>query len=663
MTHNRVTVYSVGIADFQKSYPVSKKTTRTVRIPVRESHLADLLGSLTVMGPVQIESPPRYHSPAIDENALSIDPSDLFISLADNLVGARVSIDKHDGAQLAGILAGQHPAAEATGGEPVVSPQLVILTQRGLERVPIKELAALRFDDDAIQEKVDQALANHLRQINPDSTTVELDLGTEDPKAVALVQYAVPAAAWKISYRLLLNAERATELQGHAIVDNNTEDDWNDVQLAVVTGQPITFSTDLAACRIPQRNHINVVMDHAPGAVEISDSMMMEDSQQEEFFGGVPTAPMAARMRNRKFFREQSASFDSAEVSETGDFCRFEAADPVTIPAHQSAMVPIFQSELPEAKAVLHYRHENHPDRPHRAIEFVNSAGHPLGRGVCSVFDGLLFAGSCILPAMQPGETRMLGHAVETGVRVGRQLGSMVQRRIGLRVSDGAVLESSLIRRETRYQVVSARTEAFEMVVDHAPLLDDPSWKLSLSRLQDGQWSAPEPLEFEKLPETSGSGVRIRFAIEDHEELAVVVTESQVSEDRVALVGKTWADEPLRVQWLVATAGGLNISLDQHPAIRRCIDLRTELDEVEEQIQHAQKEIERLESRQERLRKNLAAVGDRPESSRWQVDLGKAEDAIVQLYEERLPRLEESRQALRKELFAALRTVHLEWND
>ena len=92
------------------------------------------------------------------------------------------------------------------------------------------------------------------------------------------IGYVVETPVWKTSYRLILSgpgdlqdekgrkdrgdekdkagpatkpgeggAKPATEakLQGWAIIENQTDNDWNDVQLSLVSGRPISFIQDL----------------------------------------------------------------------------------------------------------------------------------------------------------------------------------------------------------------------------------------------------------------------------------------------------------------------------------------------------------------------------------------------------------------------------------
>src|SRR5262249_14315007 len=57
------------------------------------------------------------------------------------------------------------------------------------------------------------------------------------------VGYVIESPIWKTSYRLVLGTKAAEKpyLQGWAVVENNSDADWNDVRLALVSGRPIAF--------------------------------------------------------------------------------------------------------------------------------------------------------------------------------------------------------------------------------------------------------------------------------------------------------------------------------------------------------------------------------------------------------------------------------------
>ena len=58
------------------------------------------------------------------------------------------------------------------------------------------------------------------------------------------ISYLHEIPSWKASYRLLLFPTE-TVIQGFGLIDNPTDEDWNDIKLMLVSGLPISFIYDL----------------------------------------------------------------------------------------------------------------------------------------------------------------------------------------------------------------------------------------------------------------------------------------------------------------------------------------------------------------------------------------------------------------------------------
>src|SRR5205085_5384962 len=58
------------------------------------------------------------------------------------------------------------------------------------------------------------------------------------------VGYVTESPIWKTSYRLDLQKDKV-HLQGWAMVENTTDEDWKDVRLGLISGRPISFRMDL----------------------------------------------------------------------------------------------------------------------------------------------------------------------------------------------------------------------------------------------------------------------------------------------------------------------------------------------------------------------------------------------------------------------------------
>jgi outer membrane protein OmpA-like peptidoglycan-associated protein len=90
--------------------------------------------------------------------------------------------------------------------------------------------------------------------------TVELDVRMASKRARDLfVAYAVPTPTWKAAYRVVLDDDRppgardGALLQAWAMVNNVSQEDWNDVELTLATGAPMSFAMDLHTPRMVAR--------------------------------------------------------------------------------------------------------------------------------------------------------------------------------------------------------------------------------------------------------------------------------------------------------------------------------------------------------------------------------------------------------------------------
>ncbi len=656
MPQNRATIYSNGIAELSRIYSVSKSKPAKISIPVRQQHLADVLASLTISGAVKINAPPSYQPANVDDGNLKINPCNSLTSLAEQLTGAQVKILQGEDS-LAGQLIGLQDQQASSAGEPFNEKFLILMSKGSIRRVAIKDIVSMQFTDPVIQAEIDKALNRQLREIKPNSTFVDLELSTSEKKTDAVIQYTIPAAAWKISYRLILQ-EKKIEFHGHAIVDNNTDEDWNDFLISVVMGQPITFTSDLADSKTPKRDHVNIVQDSALGAVEVeeayvdSDLMMMAASAAEE---AEPLHKRSAKMSMRRSPAPaaQKAKIDEATHSEAGDFCVFQSHHPVSIGARRSAIIPVFQTELAESQTVLHFKRENHPKRPFRSIRFKNTLDHSLGRGICTVFDQATYAGSCIVPSLKQGEETLLPHALDSGVKVTAKSKQQITRRIGVRISEGIAIETHHLQTQTDYHIKN-NSEAMPLVLDHSLCLSESNSEFHV--LQED--CDPQVIESKELEK----GRRIEIDLSKNSQLVVSVIESKTRTSKAFLVNST-SDDALQTHWLIENLIDTNSPLADNPEVLRCIDFQRELDDNKLQIDHARNEVGRLDKRQERLRKNITTGGGQQQDQRWRTDLAKTEDAIVQLEDERISELNEQRSKLREQLFNALTELSLQWNE
>ncbi len=115
------------------------------------------------------------------------------------------------------------------------------------------------------------------------------------------IAYVVSAPLWRPSYRVVFDAENATLLQAWAVVQNTSGEDWKNVKLALTTGSPISFRSDLGTPLVLDRPLVSDEGDvvasvpTAETALAQDEAMAMEDAPM----GAAAAEPMAEEASRR----------------------------------------------------------------------------------------------------------------------------------------------------------------------------------------------------------------------------------------------------------------------------------------------------------------------------------------------------------------------------
>src|SRR5262249_13077337 len=123
---------------------------------------------------------------------------------------------------------------------------LNLLTADGMRRLPLGRIVRLRFLNPVLEDELRRALGVLAAGHNSLRRSLSLNLNGEGKRQVT-IGYAVETSIWKASYRLALDGKGGKpRLQGWAVIENTSDEDWKDVRLVLVSGRPITFQMDLA---------------------------------------------------------------------------------------------------------------------------------------------------------------------------------------------------------------------------------------------------------------------------------------------------------------------------------------------------------------------------------------------------------------------------------
>jgi len=264
-----VVLYKHGVGYFARSGRLG--AGESARLDFKAEEMNDVLKSLTIeeKGGGKI-SGLRYDSSEplakkLEEFPFSIGGGQPLSALLDQFKGSRVELKFGSetvvgtivGARKASLTANQSEQDQVTllvaSGNQLEREQITLLMDSGdVRNLDLGAVSSLRFTDPKLQLQFKDYLATLAQSRSKDKRSVYID-STDSGAREIQASYMIPSPVWKSSYRLILGESGQPTLEGWAIVDNTTGDDWTNVRLALVSGRPISFISKLYEPRYMDR--------------------------------------------------------------------------------------------------------------------------------------------------------------------------------------------------------------------------------------------------------------------------------------------------------------------------------------------------------------------------------------------------------------------------
>jgi hypothetical protein len=252
---SQVILFNSGVGHFTRSGEVDGDARVDLSFP--EQDINDLIKSMTLrdLSPGGKVAAVTYdsHDP-IDRTlasfAINLNNSPSLAQILTQARGEQVEVTLVNPANQPGSLTGkimgveqqQQPSKEGTVPVSVLN----LWCAEGVRAVKLPEVQRLRFANPVLENEVRRALETLALSHDSQKKAVSLHFSGEGKRKVE-VGYVVENPIWKTSYRLVLdkNGEKHPYLQGWAVVENPTDEDWHEVGMALVSGRPISFRMDL----------------------------------------------------------------------------------------------------------------------------------------------------------------------------------------------------------------------------------------------------------------------------------------------------------------------------------------------------------------------------------------------------------------------------------
>ncbi len=490
----QVVLYKHGVGYFERAGQLA--AGEAARLDFRAAEMNDVLKSLTIeeqgggkVAGVRYDSSEPL-SQKLGEFPFQLGAGQPLSAVLDQLKGARVELKFAE--TVAGAIVGARlVAADEKHAE---REQIALLLDSGdLRNFDLAAATSIRFADPKLQLQFKDYLAALTGARSKEKRSVYID-STDARSRSLTASYLIPTAIWKSSYRLIFGPDGQPMLEGWAIVDNTTGEDWANVQLALVSGRPISFVSRLYEPRYVNRPSADLPEDRAQapvmhgGAVEAEPLAM---KAMAGFAGGViggivgnaPAAAPPPPVRKQAtaaspFFLSSVAA--TAAGRELGELFEYRMAAPVTVRKGESAMLPFLQQKI-DARKLLIYSGEG-SEHPTDAAELTNSSGKTLDGGPITVYDGGGYAGEALMDTLKSGDKRLISYAVDLGTRITTQFDTRGELVREIRARRGVLTTRTAFVETKTYTIRNVDAKLKTLIIEHPArpgytLLDRKPWE------------------------------------------------------------------------------------------------------------------------------------------------------------------------------------------
>jgi hypothetical protein len=505
---------------------------------------------------------------------------------------------------LTGTIMGVEKQKQAVGKETVELELLNLWCREGMRSLKLTEVQRVRFLNPVMENEIRRAL--EVLSLSHDTQKKAVSLSfTGEGKRKVKVSYVVENPIWKTSYRLVLNKKNKPFLQGWAVVENPSAEDWSGVRMALVSGRPISFQMDLYQPLYVPRP---VVLPELFASLRPPTYSGAMDEEKEAFakkpgaaqggFGGRGGKQGEGKAADRKADKGKDKEYakrlgkeladdmdisksivPSATAANLGDFFQYVIERPVSLPRQKSAMLPIVSKDV-EAKRVSIYNEKTLAKHPLLGLEFNNTTGMHLMQGPITVFDGSTYAGDARILDLQKGEKRLLSYAIDLGTEVEPVAKRDPDRFTTVKIVKG-ILQTNTRVREIKTYNIKNRSEQDRLVLIEHPFRAD--FQL-VGKIKPNE-KASDVYRFEvKVPAGKTGSQEV---VEERDIFSQTII-SNLDDNTIRLVFASNVTDPKVIT-----------------AIKKSQDLKWKIGETQRELGLAQQKLADLERDQTRIRANL----------------------------------------------------------
>jgi len=446
--------------------------------------------------------------------------------------------------------------------------------------------------------------------------------GDDEVERNIFVSYIRESPIWKSSYRLIMSKQQALEqkclLSGWSLIENTTNQDWDDIELSLVAGMPVSFIYEFYKPIFIQRPIIQPPKVLSARPTEIEEGLEMEKFE-DYAMAEMEAKPMAMKKRaiastagarpppapggTGGFGRMQGIMSDTevydkvksqvkTQTKDLGELFEYNISNPVTIKRKQSALVPILTESI-KAKRILLYNKNENDQNPNACLEITNNTNLTLERGPVTIIYDDNLAGEAIIPFLNKDDTRLLNFAIEQAIIINHEQKSENLSVHKVTFKSGYSYEYYFTNLMTTYKIKNKTDEEKELYLDHPKTYE---YKV-----------IEKPIE----PEETANYWRFKITLKPKDAIVFKIKEQRENYSSIYLWNYSREDLLKRVGFYVKKKF---IESDIENRLKEIAELIKTLNDLRSKQEKLDEERNNMTDEQSRLRENISVLGDDSQS-------------------------------------------------
>ena len=566
--------------------------------------------------------------------------SELLVQLKGAVISAKTADET-----IKGRVLGVEPINEIVAGRDIKADyKLVLLTNKGIVRfLNLSSLIEYNIENETLKRDLNKLLDISLDSKYANRKRMTLTARGKGKRELR-IGYLVGMPIWKCSYRVIFdkNKKDAALLQGWAQAENNSEDDWNDIEISFVAGNPLSYVMDMYTPLYIKRPHVPIPglqdlqvdwsITSSPEGMKKRNTGKGINSRQykpayktrevKSSYANVPQMMDSIGVANEAYPSPDSDEKSMGELlsesvgaqasgTKVGELFSYELDEKISIPRGEAAMIPILTTQI-DGKRLLYYK-KAFSSKVMNAFVLQNNTNLTLDAGAVSFYEGNTSLGEGILGhTLTSGSQEVIPYAITASVDVTPQLSSDRSSYFKGKVVNGILTLTCVETLTNKWKIANRGKEPVVIWLNQPK---NSRYKLSKPEKPLKEVDNHYRFEIKLNPEETKT-----FAVEEKRDVNKTVMLNTANEKTIAFY-----------------ASQKYISKDTQKFLSELSGLMSKKTTYQRQIAEWQRQIEQLSKKQKRLRENIRMLNSRTSTKEknlraaWVDTLAESENSIGKL--------------------------------